>query len=337
MHRTALLTATAVLSLAVSACGELSLAFGDANSIIVAVPNELWETAQDEIKSALEPRVYTVADEKAFTVTQVDPRDPNWTDLSRFKQVLVIGSENDPWVQRALEERDGDEPLSPPEITQVFDVWARSQLVTVALLNDGEPLPQLQRLLPPLAKQFDEQYREYVVQRMFLSGADSALAESLLNNAGFSLIIPSVYELAEQDNVYVFRNDNPDPSELIRQIAVTWASPVPENPEEAGPEALLDWRAELVEMHYEDEQIVNLADVGGGPGNFNGMDAYQIQASWQSPPGAWPAGGPFILRAVICESQDRVYLIDAWLYAPGKEKYEYMIQLETIIDSFTCA
>ena len=34
--------------------------------------------------------------------------------------------------------------------------------------------------------------------------------------------------------------------------------------------------------------------------------------------------------------QDRMYLLDAWLYAPGKEKYEYMIQLQTILGSFRC-
>ena len=65
--------------------------------------------------------------------------------------------------------------------------------------------------------------------------------------------------------------------------------------------------------------------------------AIQIQAQWRNPPErGWPAGGPFITRAVTCESQDRTYYVDAWLYAPGKEKYEYMIQLETILDSFRC-
>jgi hypothetical protein len=38
----------------------------------------------------------------------------------------------------------------------------------------------------------------------------------------------------------------------------------------------------------------------------------------------------------VCEEQDRIYLIDAWLYAPGDEKYEYMIQLDQIVASFDC-
>jgi len=369
MQYTRVVAGLVVLCGTLSACVEMGLAFGDANSIIVAVPNELWETARDDIKSSLEPTVYTVANEKAFTVTQVDPREATWGNMSKFKQVLVIGSENDPWVLSALAERDDKEPLSPPEVFQVRDVWAKSQLVTVALLNDGEPLPQIRRLLPSLAEQFDEQYRDYVLSRMFTSGENSALSDSLYAQVGFGISIPMVYQWRTEDSVYVFRNDNPDPSELIRQIAVAWMSPIPG---EMGPEDLLEWRAEIVEKYYEDEQAVNLTDVKGGPGRFQGRDAYEIQATWETPPGGWPAGGPFILRAIRCEDGQepgdeaeaamgdadpamgeeqsamgeeaamgeavpgRLYLLDAWLYAPGKEKYEYMIQLENIVDSFRC-
>ena len=70
---------------------------------------------------------------------------------------------------------------------------------------------------------------------------------------------------------------------------------------------------------------------------MGGLETYEIQAAWANPPeSTWPAGGPFILRGIICPDQDRMYLVDSWLYAPGKEKYEYVIQLETILDSFRC-
>jgi hypothetical protein len=39
---------------------------------------------------------------------------------------------------------------------------------------------------------------------------------------------------------------------------------------------------------------------------------------------------------VPCPAQDKTYFIDAWLFAPGKKKYEYMIQLQTILNSFRC-
>ena len=62
-----------------------------------------------------------------------------------------------------------------------------------------------------------------------------------------------------------------------------------------------------------------------------------MQATWRNPPGSgWPAGGPFITYGITCANQDRTYFVDAWLYAPGREKYEYMIQLETILGTFRC-
>jgi hypothetical protein len=42
---------------------------------------------------------------------------------------------------------------------------------------------------------------------------------------------------------------------------------------------------------------------------------------------------------ITCEQQNRTYLLDTWLYAPGprRSKYEYMIQLQTILGTFECA
>ena len=101
-------------------------------------------------------------------------------------------------------------------------------------------------------------------------------------------------------------------------------------------EGILEWRAELAGS-YGEPQEVDLSNVDAGPFEFRGQPAYEIQAIWKNPPELnWPAAGPFITRAVICAQQNRMYLLDAWLYAPGKEKYEYMIQLETILDTFRC-
>ncbi len=50
--------------------------------------------------------------------------------------------------------------------------------------------------------------------------------------------------------------------------------------------------------------------------------ALEVQGVWMSADPSWPAGGPFIDRVVPCPAQDRTYLLDAWLYAPGKRKYE---------------
>ncbi len=96
---------------------------------------------------------------------------------------------------------------------------------------------------------------------------------------------------------------------------------------------MLDWRLSLSRDYYADEQLVT-EEVE--PGRAAGDDAREIHGIWESPPGAWPAAGPFLTRTRACPGQDRLYLIDSWLNAPGRDKYEYMLQPRYILDSFEC-
>lgn len=318
--------------LALQGCESDRPAFGEASAIVTAVPEAVWTEVEDGVYGALEPTIYTVRDEKMFTVTHVDPRDNTlWGDLMRFRQLLVVGPADAPWVEPVL----SASRRSPEEgaVVQAYDVWARGQTVTAVVTDADDIAGGLLASLDELRDLYDRQYRQLAEARMFVSGRDSALADTLMNRAGFSLLLPVVYQWDTRDSVYIFRNDNPDPSELIRQVGVTWASPIPEGME---GEDLLSWRQDLADTYYGDEQIAVLDNLQGGTFTHHGLDAYQIQAVWQSPPDAWPAAGPFILRAVACPAQDRLYLLDAWLYAPGREKYQYMIQLERILDSFRC-
>ncbi|MCG6954860.1 MAG: DUF4837 family protein [Gemmatimonadetes bacterium] len=315
----------------VSGCSSTALAYGDANSIVAAMSPDLWSKVSDDVYAALEPTIHTVRNEKTFTVTYQDPTQAAWNNLRRFRQMFVVGTGDEPWMQPAV--KKARTKVDGPGLYKAYDVWARGQQVTLVILSSPDSIDQLRRDLPEINRTLDEQYREWARNRMYMSGMDSALADTLMGTARFSLMLPDVYKHAHQDSIWIFRNDNPDPSELIRQVAVTWKSPIPVGFQ---PEQILDWRAQLV-THYNEGQVVDLSDAEAGPFKYRGKDAYQIQAIWKNPPDLnWPAAGPFITRAIICPAQDRMYLVDAWLYAPGKEKYEYMIQLQTILDSFRC-
>jgi hypothetical protein len=315
------------------ACTQKGMGYGDPNSIIVVMAEDDWYDVSDDVYAALERRIATVRDEKTFTVTYQEPFDRHWLNLRRFRQMLVIGSRADAWVQEVLEE--ARTPITQDGVHQVYDVWATGQTVTLLLLPDGWEPADVQGYLGGIHDLLDGQYRAYARNRMYMSGVDSTLADSLSTEQGFAIYLPDVYRWRQIDSVLVFRNDNPDPSELIREIVVTWMSPASTR---LSREEVLRWRASLVAEHYAEPQDVVLDDVIEEALDFHGNTALQVQAQWRNPPDrGWPAGGPFITRAITCDSQDRTYLVDAWLHAPGKEKYEYMIQLETILETFRCA
>ena len=320
-----------VMIVPVAACENLPLAMGDFNSIITTAAPAVWGEAGGDLVPALERTVFTVRDEKIFTVTPAEPGTDDWFKLRMLKQQLVIGTEADPWMAPVLEKVG--EPVAPPEIAYVENVWARGQVVTAVVLEEGSELEGLRELTPALGDAYVDWFRSRSVARMFVTDPDTMMSRELAEKHGFSLVVPAVYRYEATDSVHMFRNDNPDPSELIRQFTVTWQSPIQPD---FGTEELLAWRARIVDGYYNYPQAVNSERVIEGPETMNGLQAYSYQAVWENPPGEYPAGGPFVVRAIDCPAQGRRYLVDAWLYAPGRDKYEYMVQLDEITSSFRC-
>lgn len=316
------------------ACGDSfsSLAYGDYNAIVAVMAPDLWEEVRDDVYGALEPTIITVRDENTFNVTYQDPTREEWRNLRRFRQMLLVGSGEESWMKEAMAKAAS--PITGPGLYQVHDVWSRGQNVTLVITDPSGAAEAVRSNLATINAALDTQYRDWARGRMFLTGPDSALADTVMSLARFQVLVPKVYRWSYQDSTYIFRNDNPDPSELIRQISVSWITPIP--PDMTG-EGILEWRADIASTYYSQPQDVDLTIADAGPFEFRGRPAYRVQATWVNPPELnWPAAGPFITRAIICPEQNRMYLLDAWLYAPAKQKYEYMIQLETILDSFRC-
>lgn len=327
------LFASVLLAMAVTAC-EQPRAHGDRNAVIVAASEELWLQVEDEFREQMEPPVQTVRNEQPFRITPVHPEiEDAWGQLRRFRQTVVLGTRETPWVAEALDAFDEAVPEAPA-LVEVMDVWARGQKVWVLLLPKGDPGPAVRQLAGEVLTKMDAEYRDYVRSRMYVSGRDSILADSLAQNVGFSLQLPNVYRYTVEDSVFRFRNDNPSPRELIREVAVTWIEPAPE--ENPTQEELEEWRMELAAEYYVDPQELDLSVVSFRELEVNGTQGVEFQSAWRSLAGAWPAGGPSIMRAVRCPQQDRLYLMDSWVYAPDRDKYEYVIQLQNVLDSFRC-
>jgi hypothetical protein len=335
MRKAHLFLLSCFLVLSIQACDK-GLAWGDHNAVIVVAPEAWWPELQDSVYTILSPTVVTVREERTFRITLQDPTEPNWGRLRLFREEVVIGSPGQPWVDEVLATLDEEIDPQPGDVFETEDVWARNQNVTILIVDQAASLPE--QVFPRLATVHDlleQRFLREAQQRMFTSGRDSVLADSLQHLAGFSLLLPQVYRWGREDSTYVFRNDNPDPSELIRQFGVSWRFPAPD----ALPvDSLLDWRRAVAQEFYAYPQVVDREAMRVSTvAARNGTEMLEIRGTWKNPPGtSWPAAGPFILRGVQCPQQGRLYLVDAWLYAPGKDKWEYMLQLETILGSFRC-
>jgi hypothetical protein len=332
--RLVLLAAVAVWAL--PSCDRSRQALGTATSIIVIATDSVWNAVGDSVLSALEPRIYTVRSERTFEVTQISPSDPDWQELRQFRQIVAIGAAGDAWVQPIFESASARSVSTQPEVVTTRDVWARNQLATaiaVPATNDGDAaLPHLERV----GAVIDSLFRVYVVQRMYTSGPDSALQRAMGERYGFSLLLPNVYAPLERTgDVLQYQNNTTVGGDLARSVLVTWR----EGMLAPSAEAALAWRDSIAVRVYNPQQRTLRDSISVLPVTLAAGEAIELQGAWEGTDPAWPMGGFFITRMVTCPQQNRTYLLDTWLYAPGprRSKYEYMIQLQTILGTFACA
>lgn len=331
LRKPVLAGATVLVALVAAACGKPS-AWGEHSSVIVVAPEDLWLQLEDTTYAALEPTIFTTREEKRFMVTHVDPAAAEFPEMRRFRNVVVFGPPDDELIRRVAREADRPVP-DPPSVFQARDVFARGQTVTAAVLDPDRPVESWEEQLSGVLAMVDSNFREGVRRRMFVTGPDTALARELERDAGFSVMVPQVYRhQVPDDSTHIFRNDQPDPSQLIRSVLVSWtSSPL----DTLTAEAAYDWRERTGQAYYVVPQRTDTARGRTERFEVDGRPAMEATGIWEDEDvGAFPAAGPFIAWLVQCG--DRTFFLDAWLYAPGVPKYQYMLQLREILGSFDC-
>jgi hypothetical protein len=314
---------------AASGCdGRSGRAFGDVNTVVVLAVDSLWAEVGDSVLHALEPRIFTTRSERTFEIEQMSPLDERWHQLRRFVQVVSIGVPGDGWIDPVVRAA----PAQLPAIVENRDVWTGGQLVTALVVPPEQSAAAVLASLDSLASLLDGRFRNYTARRMFSSGADTVLRDSLRARAGYALTLPNLYQpVVANDSVRIFRTDTQIGGTLFRSIAVAQRTGA------SAPAAaeLLDWRDRIAAQYYSNPEQATQRDTMLQTALPNG--GVELQGIWRSTDAAYPEAGVFVTRGIACPAQNRVYLLDAWLLAPGRQKYEYLIQFQHILDSFECA
>lgn len=337
--------------LLITACDKPP-AFGEANSLILVGDETLWQELEADTYELLERTVFTTREENTFNVTFVDPGGSELDVLLMWKQVLVFGTAGD-----ALIEAITAKARSTPEagaVVQARDVWARGQIATAIVLEAGNEADSWRAALPGVAALIDRNYRNFALTRMFVSGEDTVLSSTLSERYGIQLRVPRIYHgFIGDDGIVRLRNDNPRPSERIRSILIERVATDTDAETDADgtdadtgadagaggtpldPEAVFAWREGIDSLLYLVPQAFEQAPVEPRMFELGGAEAIEVRGIWRDE-GTYPAGGPFIARAVRCP--DATWFFDAWLYSPNPRasKYEFLLQLEEILDSFRC-
>ncbi|UCF20692.1 MAG: DUF4837 family protein [Gemmatimonadota bacterium] len=305
-------------------------AFGDRNSIIVRADPALWAEVGDEVMTALEQTSFTTRPERIFNVTYVAADDTLWLDLRLWHQVVLLGDREDEVIADLIGASD-DPDVAPPAIVETSGKWARNQVIEVLLLPANGQADAVRRLLPDLYARLDAKYEEWIAERMYTTGVNDSLRDALADY-GFTLDLPEVYDYVWEDSLFRFNNHHRQgDTDLLRSLLLTWTG----GTAGATPEALRLWRERLDEKEYDPPQDILAEGARYDTVDVNGVPAVEFRGVWQDR-SEFPAAGPFISRAIACPAQGRTYYLDAWVYAPGQDKYPYVRQVQILLDTFRC-
>jgi hypothetical protein len=338
------------IAIVAAGCGR-GPAYGSDNAIIAVVDPELREELEPVIRRTFEREAFTTRPEPIFEVTFASSDDIG--EFRRWKRILVVepADEDATLVPELL----GGDRLAAARsggvVAEIEDEWARDQ--TIWVVSAPTPAATARLLRAKADSLYEVAHTRYVageVDRMWASEPDSALAEQLLEEHGFALVLPQVYTSAPGSappNTLTFYNDNPR-----RVISIHWTP----RPVEITADTVLGIRRALGEALFPGDTIparvapfegtMPAPDTTGADTTFApptpllvsettiaGRPAIRLQGVWQNPNDR--TAGIFLTYGVGCG--DRLVILDGNVFAPDRPKYPYLVQLERIFATFRCA
>ncbi len=318
-----------------AACGDLGWnkpqAFGRQKEILVICDDELWDKIEIPLRKQVERKLRAVRSEKIFELSQVSAE--NVQNYKEWDKIILIESLEHAKLLSFVAADSTMAKLRDGEglFFNQIDVWAKNQRVVGLAAPKDEELPRL------VAAHGDRIYNAFIRQvenqelyRMYHSGRDTLLADSLAVAQGFSIVLPNVYARVRQDslaeNEMLFVHQKP-----VRSIFITWEKI--SGPLDTSREALAANRLRLTGKIYP-AQVTLAGRVDTSTVMVNNVKRLRVYGVWENRQEI--SGGVYISHLIDCQQQNRRYYIDCLLFSPDmrKNKYRYIFQLDQILNSF---
>jgi len=209
------------------------------------------------------------------------------------------------------------------------DPWARGQqLYIVTGPNSLDMGLQLAHNVDSLKVWVDRLESEARFSRLFERGEHKELAQEATAKHGWRIRLQNDYSL-EQDNdslsfvrwmryiperwVMVHWGEMSDSSQLTAQFVLQ--------------------KRQVIGRYFPDPVITEVEDLTSEPVLFNERRVLLVRGLWRTDSNLF-GGGPFFSYALWVEKENRYYIIDCAVYAPGKDKMPYLKQLDVLAHTF---
>lgn len=325
---------------------NLPRANGKAGQIIIVMDSAQWEgKVGDQVRDIFHMRIpYLPRVESIFNLSHIDPLDFQ-SLMKRQKNLIFVTDLSDKSRgNRKLKSYFTSESLKMiEENPSLFmyakqDEFARGQEV-LHLFGENEAIliENLKNNKEKLQKHFEkiEGKREY--QALYTANEKKGISKLIKDKLGCDLKIPNGYDLALQDDDFMWlRQFSPD---VDKSIFVSWVDYKSEDL--FSLDSMLQLRTKVSKPYIlykpEDKESYMLTETANfnvfrNEINFKGKYAVELRGLWRV--NKYYMGGPFLSYAMVDETSNRLYYIEAFLYCPGKEQRDHMRELETILKTF---
>jgi hypothetical protein len=228
-------------------------------------------------------------------------------------------------VRNVLVVKEGENP----GIRFYKNKYAKPQLITVI---EGENIDQLKQLISKHSKEIITRYEIAEIENLQAkhrkSLRDNSDIEKELN---VKINIPDFFNLVDhQDKFFWFRRDikNGEQDILLYQV------PLQDSLDYSG-ERVTIYRDSICKKYIPGptENTYMKTDVNLSPSQvfteINNLKAIETRGHWNMKNDFM--GGPYVNYSIIDKQNNRMVVVEGFIYAPAVDKRDYMVQLEAIL------
>ncbi|MBK9015640.1 MAG: DUF4837 family protein [Saprospiraceae bacterium] len=320
---------------------------GRVNQVLVIADSSLWKGAVGDtfFYYFSAPYILLPQPEPIFDLVHMTPEQLAKQPLKKeFRTIVLLADLNDEnsTTARLLRADLGPEKLVEIQngkgynVTIGQDKWAvKQQLFYVNGFGEDKLTECIAVNFPAIGRKINERDQETVKATAYQGGEDTKLEGDIFTKYNLKMQIPKGFKQAKYDgttNTLWLRSDE---REIIANIIVH-KLPYKDKSQltKAGIKKIRDGVTGIVTTQQPNTYMrINDVDLPLFVENITLNNAYTVQAK-----GVWDIvndfkGGPFVSNLMLNPKTNELVLVDGFVFAPGKDKRNYMQELELVLST----
>ncbi|MFV0365811.1 MAG: DUF4837 family protein [Mangrovibacterium sp.] len=292
---------------------------GKIGELVVVIPESLWkDTVGGAIRAQLtQEQVSLPQAEPLFDVLPVPP--------AAFADIFK--------ANRSIIQVNISPSVDSTRVVYKYDVWAQPQSVVEIYAKTKADFLQLYHEKGEKITAFMLQGERNRLMGNYANYQKHEVVADIREKFGVKIILPVGYiKASDKPDFYWARYDTPEITQNVMVYSFpytsdsTFTSSYIVNKRDSLLKAYVEGPADSSFMVSE-HRVPTAFQVFKFKGNY----AAEVRGLWRLE-GDW-MGGPYVLIAVLSPDHKRVVVADGWVYAPKKDKRNYVRQLEAMIYS----